>query len=244
MTKLYKEKPKSKHLVHFIQTVFILMVLMLNVGNAQVKVNLNVNTNAQRKAISPLIYGTNDNYLHAPSKRLGGNRITNYNWENNASNAGRDWYHESDNYVPWQQGVPENLFDSAGSAVKSFHQASLAQKAYSLITLPMAKYVTRDKNGAVSAAQAAPSNRWLSVLNRKPVSAGPLSISPNKNDDHVYTDEEINFLIHHFGKSNTPTGVRDYALDNEPGLWFDSHRRMWGTTAFSVKYLMVNSYEL
>jgi hypothetical protein len=224
--------------------MLLLLCIFQITAQAQLKVNVSVNTNAQRKAISPLIYGTNDHYQFAPAKRLGGNRITNYNWENNASNAGRDWYHESDNYVPWQQGVPENLFDSTGSALKSFHQTSLNQNAYSLVTLPMAKYVTRDKNGAVSAAQTAPSSRWLNVLNRKPVSEGALSLHPNKSDNNVYTDEEINYLINQFGKSNTPTGVRAYALDNEPGLWFDSHSRMWGHTGVSVKYLLRNSIDL
>src|SRR5687767_8700033 len=97
-----------------IYMLFLLCMFQIT-AQAQLKVNVSVNTNAQRKTISPLIYGTNDHYQFAPAKRLGGNRITNYNWENNASNAGRDWYHESDNYVPWQQGVPENLFDSTGS---------------------------------------------------------------------------------------------------------------------------------
>jgi hypothetical protein len=243
MRRLY-EKLKPFALTSFMQACIIVLCLMQTGAYAQVKVNLNVNTKAERKPISPLIYGTNDKYLFAPAKRLGGNRITNYNWENNASNAGRDWYHESDNYVPWQQGVPDNLFDTTGAAIKAFHQNSLNQHAYSLITLPMAKYVTRDKNGAVPESQSAPSQRWLSVLNRKPESEGELSLNPNQNDGKVYTDEEINFLIHHFGKSNTPTGVRAYALDNEPGLWFDSHSRMWGHTPVSVKYLMQNSIDL
>ncbi|WP_147238727.1 glycoside hydrolase family 44 protein [Mucilaginibacter hurinus] len=208
---------------------------------SQVKVTFNINTNADRKIISPLIYGTNDNYKHAAAKRFGGNRITNYNWENNASNAGRDWFHESDNYVPWEQGVDEADYNVPGAAVKSFHTRSLQQKAYSLITLPMAKYVAADKNGGVSEAQSAPSGRWVNVKYTKP---GALSLFPNLADNTVYNDEEINFLIHHFGRSNTSTGVKGYALDNEPGLWFDSHSRMWGPGHVPVSYLLDNSVEL
>ncbi|RYE14007.1 MAG: hypothetical protein EOP51_28870, partial [Sphingobacteriales bacterium] len=178
---------------------------------------------------------------HASSKRFGGNRITNYNWENNASNAGRDWFHESDNYVPWGQGVDEADYNVPGAAIKSFHGRSLQQKAYSLITLPMAKYVAADKNGAVSEAQSAPSKRWANVKYHKP---GAFSLTPNLTDSTVYNDEEINFLIHHFGLSNTATGVKGYALDNEPGLWFDSHSRMWGPSHVPVKYLLDNSVEL
>src|SRR5215217_2709780 len=132
--------------------LFSLTLLSIS-ASAQRRVNFTINAAQERKPISPLIYGTNDDYKFAPSKRIGGNRITNYNWENNASNAGRDWYHESDNYVPWGQGVPDNQYDVPGAALKSFQTRSLAQNAYSLVTLPMAKYVTRDKNGGVSEQQ-------------------------------------------------------------------------------------------
>ncbi len=218
------------------------MLLLGSIGAvAQIPVNFTIDAKKNRKAISPLIYGTNDNYPHARAKRLGGNRITNYNWENNASNAGRDWYNESDNYVPWQQGVPEDRYNEPGAALKFFQETSVRQGAYSLVTLPMAKYVTADKNGRVDSAQIAPSSRWNSIVYRKP---GPFSLTPNLNDKTVYTDEEINFLIANFGKSNTATGVKGYALDNEPGIWFDSHPRLWGPEHTPVKYLMDRSFEL
>ena len=50
--------------------------------------------------ISPYIYGMNlrKEFSHTSEDystmvRLGGNRLTGYNWENNASNAGADWHH-------------------------------------------------------------------------------------------------------------------------------------------------------
>jgi hypothetical protein len=218
-----------------------LLVTLALTTQAQKRVTFTVNTAEQRKPISPLIYGTNDNYKNGTAKRLGGNRMTNYNWENNASNAGRDWLHSSDNYVPWERGVPENEYDIPGAALKYFHNTSLQQNAYSLITLPMAKYVTADKNGSVSLEQKAPSNRWKTIKHKK---GSAFSLTPDLNDDDVYTDEEVNFLIQNYGKSNTPTGVKAYQLDNEPGIWFESHSRMWGTDHLSVDFLMKNSYEV
>ncbi|WP_128546139.1 glycoside hydrolase family 44 protein [Larkinella soli] len=208
---------------------------------AQTRVRFNVNTGNGRKPISPLVYGTNDHYPHAAAKRLGGNRITNYNWENNASNAGFDWYHNSDNYVPWQQGVPDAEYDTPGAALKYFQQRSLDQQAYSLVTLPMAKYVTKDKNGAVTPEQAAPSSRWASIHYRKP---SPFTLQPDPADTAVYVDEQIHFLLNQFGRSNTARGVKGYALDNEPGLWFHTHSRLWGPGHVSVKYLMDHSIAL
>jgi gliding motility-associated-like protein len=228
----------------FSKAFFFVLTLLSLQSFAQKKVKFTINTTQERKTISPLIYGTNDNYEYAAAKRLGGNRITNFNWENNASNAGRDWYHESDNYVPWEQGVPEGKYNVPGAALNSFHTRSIAQGAYSLVTLPMAKYVAKDKNGAVTAAQKAPSNRWLSVVNRKPTALLPLKTNPDQTDKYIYTQEEINYLISTFGKSNTAKGVKAYALDNEPGLWFDSHSRMWGSDHVSVKYLIDQSFEL
>src|ERR1017187_8701937 len=52
--------------------------------------------------IFPYIYGNNQPLWKSAGKlysltRIGGNRMTAYNWENNASNAGSDWQHQSDN---------------------------------------------------------------------------------------------------------------------------------------------------
>ena len=62
-------------------------------------INITINTEEDIKKISPYIYGVNYDFLEnegtipsvATACRLGGNRFTGYNWENNASNAGKDW---------------------------------------------------------------------------------------------------------------------------------------------------------
>ena len=56
-----------------------------------------VNSAQDVKSISPYIYGSNSsNIVNRTFDRSGGNRLTGYNWENNASNAGSDWYHHND----------------------------------------------------------------------------------------------------------------------------------------------------
>src|SRR5262245_14101389 len=61
------------------------------------------------KAISRFIYGVNQNIkpslAGATLERWGGNRTTAYNWENNASNAGADWYNQNDGFLG-QSNVP------------------------------------------------------------------------------------------------------------------------------------------
>ncbi len=54
--------------------------------------------------ISPFIYGINSQQGQAgpanlTENQLEGNRWTAYNWENNASNAGSDYYFENDDYL-------------------------------------------------------------------------------------------------------------------------------------------------
>ena len=65
--------------------------------------NVSVDLSGEHKEISPYIYGVNiygnENRLkdlNINAVRQGGNRMTAYNWENNASNAGSDWKHSSD----------------------------------------------------------------------------------------------------------------------------------------------------
>lgn len=224
------------------QRPFVFMLILFSITvSAQKRVNLSVDAKQNHKVISPYIYGTNDKYAYAKAKRLGGNRITNFNWENSASNGGIDYINSNDGYIPWQQDVLDNQYNIPGITLKNFHDKSLAQGAYSLITLPLVPYVAADLNGTVTPAQAPPSNRWKKVFHSKP---GPLFPLPDVTDNNVYTDEEVNFLINTYGNSTSPNGVRGYALDNEPGIWFHSHPILWGEEHVTVKYLMDNSFLL
>ena len=70
-------------------------------GPSDVRFTIN---SGSSKAISPFIYGMNfysgSGYSNpATLDRFGGNRWTGYNWETNASNAGRDWYFQNDTHM-------------------------------------------------------------------------------------------------------------------------------------------------
>ncbi len=184
---------------------------------------------AGRQPISPLIYGTNqpqqvaDNY---GSVRQGGNRITGYNWENNASNAGQDYFNQSDDYACSTAGLSSTDCAVPGRAVSSFVQSVQARpgRPAALPTLQMAGYVAADKNNtSVSAAETAPSARWQPALPRKP--GGSFAYPPNLTDNAVYMDEEVRFLTSTFGTA-AGGGVPGYFLDNEPGLWASTHPRI------------------
>ena len=66
-------------------------------------VQLVVDVTADRRPISPLIYGINQDVDYGSDRsaivRSGGNRLTAYNWENNASNAGSDYMYQNDGHL-------------------------------------------------------------------------------------------------------------------------------------------------
>lgn len=191
----------------------------------QINVRFVVNTGKQRHAISPFIYGTNQQMSgneRFTVFRQGGNRMTGYNWENNFSNAGSDWYHSNDNYLTWVVGIPSSQERIPGIAVTHFVDQCRSVQAHSLVTLQMAGYVARDGRQTVSESQKAPSIRWREVKFRKNAA---FTLQPDTTDAYVYMDEQINFLINKYGVSSEG-GVWGYSLDNEPALWPSTHPRI------------------
>lgn len=187
-------------------------------------VRLTINSSLNQKAISPYIYGINsyaESSWNNPAKfdRNGGNRWTGYNWETNASNAGSDFFHFSDNFlVNFQANTPP------GEAVRpSLVDAANNNRAL-VTTIPHAGYVSADTGGEVFVSETAPSTRWHAVEAKKSTiyPGSSLSLSPNLNDNFVFTDEFVNWVE----QTKQPGQEVFYALDNEPGLWAETHSRL------------------
>ncbi|MDB5048449.1 MAG: hypothetical protein JWO30_1520 [Fibrobacteres bacterium] len=185
----------------------------------EVAVTFQIDLTRETHVISPLIYGSNSDDLTAADgvtfRRSGGNRLTGYNWENNASNAGSDWYHSSDSYLGGTE-VP-------GKAMTDFQDAALAGGAQTVITLPAAGYVSKDKKGIVDTSETAPSARWAKVVFEK---GKPFTQTPDATDGEVYTDEFADFMVKKYGTAASAKGVKYYEVDNEPGLWPSTHPRI------------------
>ncbi|HVM32320.1 MAG TPA: glycoside hydrolase family 44 protein [bacterium] len=174
--------------------------------------------------ISPYIYGLNDQDpagLRVTVRRLGGNRLTGYNWVTNASNAGNDWHQQSDDWL-CAQHLGDSDCGKPGAALFHFVEQNQAEGLASLLTLPMAGYVAADKNGEVRENEAAPSRRWARVRFKK---GAPFSLAPDPLAPTVYDDECVNFLKTRFGAASQG-GVAFYDLDNEPALWPSTHPRL------------------
>lgn len=185
--------------------------------------NITIDVSAEGKPISPYIYGINQysnennyNVVKATAIRQGGNRTTAYNWENNASNAGSDWHHSSDDNM--------SSSDEPAVCVQTLSNiANFYKIPYKLTTLQLAGYVAADKNGNVSEDEAAPSSRWNQVVLTK---NAPFADTPDLDDGVVYMDEYVNYIVNMLGDSTSPKGIQGYSLDNEPALWHHTHSRI------------------
>ncbi len=191
-------------------------------------ITVDIDVNSGRTAISPYVYGGNQMWSTFntetetcwTARRFGGNRATTYNWENNASNAGKEDLHKSDDFWCTALGVSSGERNVPGIVVTKFHDKSLANGWYSLLTLQMAGYVSRDMNGPVQATEAAPSARWDSVSF---VKGSAFAYPPSLTDSTVYIDELLDYLVKKYGTASAGSGIKGYALDNETELWNETH---------------------
>lgn len=182
--------------------------------------------------ISRYIYGMNGvNWGSRPANltfgRSGGNRLTCYNWENNASNAGEDWYNQND----WLLGTPN---DPPGYAATPMINENRANNAGSLITIPIVDHVAADHghwNSAYPQGDVNQTSNYLNVRFKQNVArkGGAFTTTPSTTDAFVYQDEFVSFIKGLYpGSATDPQKPIFYSLDNEPDLWASTHPRIRG----------------
>jgi len=183
-------------------------------------------------AISPYIYGTNfySGTTNAPAlltfDRDGGNRWTAYNWETNASNAGSDYFFQSDNYL--------SSSNVSAEAVRGFIAGDQSAGLASLVTFQMQGYVSADESGPVATPFPNLSRFKQAVEKKSTKDAAPFTVNPPVNDAYVYMDEFAWALDQKFsGKDilgTNPTHPTFISLDNEPELWNLTHQEIQGSS--------------
>ena len=195
----------------------VIFALCSNIIFSQ-KSTISIYIDSTSHKISPFIYGINGNLQSddVKSVRQGGNRWTGYNWENNLSNAGNDFYFSSDGNL--LTGIPIDSSSTPGAACTYFYEKARDMNQFFLTTVPMAWYVA-----AISGtATVAPSSFWNTITIFK---NAPFSKTPDLTDKTVYVDEYINFLKSKYGLSSSG-GITAYGLDNEPDIWNKTHARL------------------
>lgn len=192
-----------------------------------------VDAQANRHAISPLIYGvafalSNDlTTLNFTLNRSGGNSETRYNWQINAHNLANDWYFES-------------YADSsavAGASADDHVANSEAAGAQPMITIPMIGWMPKLAAGrgiipsysvAKYGAQTATDPYLADAGNGVALSTGLAITNNDPNDANFPTNAAFQqtFVQHLLGRwgASTNGGVRYYIMDNEHSIWFSTHQ--------------------
>ena len=217
-------------------TLFASMATLYSIAQNTISASLD---NENTYSINPMIYGYNQDHStpnsdeNWGSRRLGGNRMSVFNWENGASNSGKDLAtFNNDNRIPSLVGTTWNARNDAGEAYRKFHQDNLDGGLESIITVPIMGWGAADKNGPNSTTP--PSSRWLYV---QPKKTGSFSLTPDLTDDSIFVDESIHWLVNEFGSAATSTGVKYISLDNEPGLWSSTHPNAFPNTISLKDYV-------
>jgi hypothetical protein len=187
--------------------------------------------------ISPYIYGINiaTTVDGLPSDltldRTGGNRWTAYNWENNASNAGKDYIYQNDGSL--------SRGGESGAAVSALIEADQKKGMASMVTVQMQGLVAADTRGPVNVANPPDKTRFKNVVEaKKSVSSEPFTLKPSVSDDNVYMDEFVWALDQRFKGQNifgAKPGTHPVfiSLDNEPELWNSTHLEIQGKKGIS-----------
>lgn len=219
-----------------VQPIYNLDTLRL-IGKALPPLALAVDATMARKPISALIYGMNgyalsgDNVafmkeLGVSVRRWGGNHTSRYNWKLDTDNRGSDWFFE--NVKEIDGSVPP-----ADSAVNRAIGQNRSAGANTLLTVPMIGYVAKDASScgfgiAKYGPQTGNDWEWRPDCGNgiKPDGAfitgnGPADTSLAIGPDFVKT--WVGYLVNRYGNA-TAGGVRFYGLDNEPDIWFETHR--------------------
>lgn len=171
------------------------------------------------KAISPYVYGGNFTDWGTAGgvvmvDRQGGNRLSAYNWETNASNAGNDYRHQNDGFM--------GESNEAGLTVRTFLRGAQSHGAAALLTVPTMGYVSADKKGDGDVGNTP--NYLQTRFNRSLARKGkPFVYPPDTTDRTVYQDE----FVHWIESIKSPSTPVWFSLDNEPDLWGSTHQRVW-----------------
>lgn len=199
---------------------------------------LSVNVSAGRHAISDDIYGMNfaDEALAADVRlsvrRFGGNSTTRYNWQNDTSNKGSDWYFEN---IAESNADPALLPD--GSSTDMFVEQDRRTATKTLLTVPLIGWTPKQRPDGhpydcgfkVSKYGAQQStDPWDTDCGngKYPDGSDITGNDPQDTSMQIGPSFVADWVDHLTGRYNTAAngGVRYYDLDNEPMLWNSTHR--------------------
>ena len=199
---------------------------------------LSVDAAAARHPISPDIYGMNfapealAQELRLPLRRWGGNSTSRFNYLYDTNNTGMDWYYEN---IPQDNDHPELL--PHGNTVDRFVEQDRRTSSRSLITVPLLGYVAKRRTAghpydcgfkvSLYGPQQSVDPWDTDCGNGLRTDGTPITgndpLDTSTANSAAFVQGYVSHLVSRFGTAANG-GVAYYNLDNEPMLWYDTHR--------------------
>jgi hypothetical protein len=211
--------------------VFVIVFYIFSLPvSAAANVNVLVNTTRDRVAISPYIYGLNENSGNPPVKAFAikqqGDFLDTYNWEIDAANAGFDGNNEN---VALSDAFSGDYLNMTAAFPSVFLENALSNSIPGrFINIPMSGYAAADSEGRVY-----PGDDWARfdrILDRKQAGAEYL-LRPDLEDGFTYTDEYLAYMINRHGWNSMEVvapdgenvgGITGYIIGSAPENMRDS----------------------
>ena len=206
---------------------------------------ITIDATANAHTIDPRIYGVNFasvadlKALNAPLNRMGGNNMTDYSWKANAQNLDNDYYFES---------YPDTS-STAGAYADDFIKNSKQNGSQPLITIPLIGWVAKLGHGrSILPSFSVAKYGAQCDVDQYDTDAGDglkpdcqTFITGNDPNDAYIPDTpalEQKWVQHILAKWGTAAvgGVKYYLMDNEPSIWFDTHRDIHPVGAHATEY--------
>jgi hypothetical protein len=222
-----------------IEIAHALFVLALQ--HPDVTIAVSIDPSANRRAISPLIYGVNFGdagqaaALRWPVRRWGGNSTTRYSWQDDIANHASDWFFYNIESGPDPGTLPD------GSAADLFIDETRLAGGEPVVTVPLIGWtpIDRVRRWGFSVSKYGAQQSTECTVTGFPPWCEPDAGNGNRpdgtpitgNDPHdtsreIAPDFVTAWMAHIAGRVGTASqgGVRLFALDNEPALWPYTHR--------------------
>jgi hypothetical protein len=228
----------KKTVIILLSVAFLSPITFVHAQNPATSIQVDASLN--RHPINPLIYGVafaepaalSD--LNVPTNRQGGNTTSRYNWQLNADNRANDWYFESIGYDS----------SAAGEFGDTFIANAKSMGVQPMLTIPMLGWVakvgaSRSKLASFSiakyGAQTGNDWQWFPDAGNGVRVSGQNVTGNNPDDANVPADSTfqqgwMQHLTARWGMAASG-GLRYYILDNEPSIWFSTHRDVHPTGA-------------
>ncbi|HMI84092.1 MAG TPA: glycoside hydrolase family 44 protein [Polyangiaceae bacterium] len=193
-----------------------------------------VKLGAPAHEISPFIFGINWGSasavkdIGATVRRWGGNRSTKYNWKYDVDSAGIDWYFLNDYSKPphtpeekkkYHQFIKEALAGGAevnfGIPIVPLIAKPHPDEKQRYCSYPVKLYPEQEKTDGQGCGNGKKPNGDV-IWDNDP------NLAMTKNSPELQR-EFVETVVKQFGPASRG-GVQFYSLDNEPGLWINTHR--------------------